>query len=136
MKNFLFPQLCKRIGWFIFIPALILGLYMLFGEYYSFSGILETVLNDFAVIGIALGSIFIVCSKEKCEDEMVQSIRLSSLLNSLYIYVSIIIIGTLFINGVDYLNFTFMSMAFLPIIYVVIFNIQMRQYNKMSDDEE
>ncbi len=135
MKNFLFPRGFQCAGWLLFIPAVIMGVLCYF-SLCSVSGIVETILNDAIIIGIASGAIFIVCSKEPCEDEMTHSIRLSSLLNALYAYIALLIVSTLVINGVDFFSFMIVNLVLFPIIYVVIFRLEMRRYNKMSGDEE
>ena len=91
---------------------------------------------DAVIIGIALGAVFIVCSKEAREDEMTRSIRLSALLNALYVYVVLLIASTLLINGVAFFQFMVVNLVLLPVIYVVMFRLEMHRYNKMSEDEE
>lgn len=135
MKNLLFPNKFQPIGWILFILSLILGIYQLFFMP-IFYGVTETVMNDIAIIGITVGSLFIVCSRERIEDEMTKSIRLSSLLNSIYFYAALLITCTLALNGTDFLYFTFANLALLPIIFVCIFRLEMHRYNKMSKDEE
>lgn len=102
----------------------------------SFHGTVKTLINDIIIIGIALGSIFIVCSKEKQEDEMTRSIRLASLLNALYIYIVILITSTLFMNGLAYFQFMTFNLVLLPVIFVILFRLEMQRYNKMCEGEE
>ena len=144
MKNFLFPRVFHTIGWILFVPAVVLGL-LIFINAFDISdslgidlpsGALETVMNVAVIIGIALGAVFIVCSKERHEDEMTSSIRLSSLLNSLYAYVVILIATTICINGLSFFSVMALDMVLLPIIYVVIFRFEMRRYYKLTEDEE
>lgn len=136
MKNLLFPKGFRVVGWLLFIPAVILGA-LCFFEICSFGGrITEMIINDSVIIGIALGSLFIVCSKEAHEDEMTRSIRLAALLNSLYIYVLLLITTTLTLNGFEFFRFMSINLVLLPIIYVVVFRLEMYSYNKMSDNEE
>ena len=68
--------------------------------------------------------------------EMIRSIRLAALLNSLYVYVLLLIACTLLINGVEYFRFMAANLVLFPIIYVILFSLEMRRYNKMSEDEE
>ena len=96
MKNLLFPHAFQLVGWVMFVPSLLMGALVYFGVL-SFAGSLETVVNDSVIIGIALGALFVVCSKERVEDEMTRSIRLASLLNSIYVYVTLLI-GILLIS--------------------------------------
>ncbi len=145
MKNYLFPHIFQLIGWILFVPSLILGAIFFFNimapadqsfDLPYFSGVSEIIVNDFIIIGIALGALFIVCSKEKVEDEMTQSIRLASLLNSIYAYVILLVFCTILINGFDFLLFVIVDLAILPILFVCNFRFEMHRYNKMFADEE
>ncbi len=138
MKNLLFPTGFKIIGWLLFIPAVVMGALCFFDifDIDSFSGLTETIVNDAIIIGIALGSLLIVCSKEVHEDEMTRSIRLAALLNSLYIYVLLLITTTLTLNGLEFFKFMVLNLVLLPIIYLVVFRLEMHSYNKMSGNEE
>lgn len=100
------------------------------------SGIAETIVIDSVIIGIALGAMFIVCSKERVEDEMTKSIRLASLLNSIYAYVALLVGCTILINGVKFLVFAVFNLVLFPIIFVCNFRLEMHRYNKMCEDEE
>lgn len=142
MKYYLFPRVFHTVGWILFVPAIIMGALILseLGDYSIGldlpAGVWETVIYDAVIIGIAIGSVFIVCSKEKREDEMTRSIRLSALLNSLYIYVVLLVIGTLLVNGLSFTWIMLFNLVILPIIYVIIFRTEMHRYYKLTDDEE
>ncbi len=135
MKTFLFPHTFRPIGWFVLVPTLILGILLLDGIL-SVDGSVETILTDTAIIGIALGSIFITCSRERIEDEMTSSIRLKALLTSLYTYIVFLVIWTLAVNGMAYLYVMAASLVMLPIIFVVRFRYEMHRYYKIKSDEE
>lgn len=135
MKTFLFPHTFRPIGWIVLVPTLILGILLLDGIL-SVDGSVETILTDTAIIGIALGSIFITCSRERIEDEMTSSIRLKALLTSLYTYVVFLVIWTLAVNGMAYLYVMAASLVMLPIIFVVRFRYEMHRYCKIKSDEE
>ena len=144
MKNLLFPHIFQLIGWIMFVPSMIAGGIIFSGflpfdgimELLSYDGMTETIVNDIVIIGIALGSLFIVCSKERIEDEMTSSIRLSSILNSIYAYVALLVACTILINGVDFIIFAFINLSILPILFVCNFRLEMHRYNKMFGDEE
>lgn len=135
MKNHLFPHIFQPIGWIMFVLSLLLGVLALYGKVLN-AGILETIVIDSAIIGTALGSLFIVCSREKIEDEMTKSIRLASLLNSIYAYVGLLILCTIFINGIDFLLYAVINMLLLPVIFVINFKFELYRYSKLTDDEE
>lgn len=131
MKTFLFPHTFRPIGWIVLVPTLILGILLLDGIL-SVDGSVETILTDTAIIGIALGSIFITCSRERIEDEMTSSIRLKALLTSLYTYIVFLVIWTLAVNGMAYLYVMAASLVMLPIIFVVRFRYEMHRYYKIT----
>ena len=131
MKKLLFPHIFQSIGWIMFIPAMIAGALIYF-NILGFSVNIETVVYNLVIIGIALGALFIVCSKERIEDEMIQSIRLASLLNSIYVYVAMLIIFTIVFNGFDFLRFAVINLVLLPILFVINFRLEIHRYNKIS----
>ena len=136
MKNFLFPHIFQPIGWIMFVPSLIIGAIIYFYMPVFGAGITETIAIDSVIIGIALGALFIVCSKERYEDEMTKSIRLASLLNSIYTYVILLVGSTILINGVNFLVFTVINLVLFPIIFVCNFRLEIHRYNKICQDEE
>ena len=135
MKTLLFPHRMRSLGWCLFVPALIVGALKFF-DVICASGVADIAINDAAIIGIAIGALLIVCSRERVEDEMTGSIRLASMLNAIYIQVTLLTVCTLCLNGLTYLNFMAANLVLLPIIFVVIFRLEMRSYNKFTDDEE
>lgn len=135
MKKFLFPHVFRRIGWIILVPTLLLGVILL-SDILNIYGIMETVIADTAIIGIAIGSLFICCSRERIEDEMTSTIRVNSLLTSFYTYIVFLIICTLAVNGIAYLYVMAASLVMLPMIFVIRFRYEMHKYYKMKSDEE
>lgn len=135
MKVFLFPKVFQLIGWILFLPSAIVGTLNLF-DVLPIPMSIETIVNDAVIIGMVLGALFIVCSKESKEDEMTRTIRLMSLLRSIYVYSGVVIICTLFINGFDFLIYACINMVVFPVIYVAVFKYEMYRYFKLSEDEE
>ncbi len=135
MKLFLFPRIFRVIGWIAFVPSLVLGILLMYGAL-SFSGLTETIANDTAIIGIALGSLFITCSRERIEDEMTGAIRLRSLLSALYAYVTFLVIETLVVNGMDYFYVMAANLVAFPIIFALRFRYEMHKYYSSGDEEQ
>jgi hypothetical protein len=140
----LFPNRFKKMGWFIFIPSLLLGIVSL-TNIFSFpevslpvfynsgfplsnedSGLLKTTEislfpNLFGIL-IIIGGILIGFSKEKIEDEYISSLRLQSVFWSLIVTYSIVLILFLTVFGMAF--FTVMIIIiFLPLVlYIFRFN--------------
>ncbi|MEG0762135.1 hypothetical protein [Chryseobacterium sp.] len=143
----LFPNRFKIIGWFIFIPSLILGLISLSGvmnfqislpviynsgflsdENQGFFKTAEIDLfpNLFGLL-IIMGGILVGFSKEKIEDEYISSLRLKSVFWSLIVSYSIVFI--LFVTVFGSLFLTVMILIiFLPLVlYIFRFNYLLLQ---------
>lgn len=82
-KIFLLPHSFKKVGWAILIPTFIIGLMMFVDGCNGFptyllkgidpasglyrvltSNVMIGLLNNIAIIGISVGSLFVVCSRE------------------------------------------------------------------------
>ena len=139
MKNLLFPHSFRLIGWIVFIPTLLLGAMTILdiaGVTMPGAGLAEILGPDVTVIGIAIGALLIVCSRERVEDELTKEIRLTSLLYSVYAYVGLLVICTIFIDGVDFLLFALINMALFPVIFAASFRIMMSRHKLLNADEE
>ena len=115
-ENYLFPNQFKKIGWIVFIPALILGLFFIIYQFdpifsdvklfailtsgigpwesgISFFEIIKTnIMDELLGLLIIIGLLFIAFSKEKSEDEFILKIRLESLVWATYINYIILIL--------------------------------------------
>ena len=143
----LFPNRFKIIGWFIFIPSLILGLISLSGvmdfqislpviynsgflsdENQGFFKTAEIDLfpNLFGLL-IIMGGILVGFSKEKIEDEYISSLRLKSVFWSLIVSYSIVFILFVTVFGSLFLTVMILIM-FLPLVlYIFRFNYLLQQ---------
>ncbi|MBL7717462.1 MAG: hypothetical protein JNL72_01395 [Flavipsychrobacter sp.] len=71
-------------------------------------------------------SLFMIAfSKLKIEDEWISHLRLRSLNLSMYINYVLLLIGVFTINSIEFLMFLAYDVYALPILYIVIFNIQL-----------
>lgn len=141
MKMYLFPHRFRTIGWVMFAVGIILGSLLFFGVIevggdFLHVSVEETILNDVAIIGTTLGALFVVNSRERREDELTQLVRLTSLLYALYGYLGVLILCTLLFNGFEFLIFSLVYLVFFPIIYVVMFSINMQRLKMLGSDEE
>ncbi|MDE6258041.1 MAG: hypothetical protein K2M53_06660, partial [Muribaculaceae bacterium] len=138
---YLFPHRFRTIGWAMFAVGIILGSLLFFGVIevggdFLHVSVEETILNDVAIIGTTLGALFVVNSRERKEDELTQLVRLTSLLYALYGYLGVLILCTLLFNGFEFLIFSLVYLVFFPIIYVVMFSINMQRLKMLGSDEE
>ena len=129
-KELLLPHSFKKIGWVILIPTLLLGALMLIDGFNGYPTYLmpaqgtacyETLcsattgraLNNIALVGICIGGIFVACSRERIEDEMISRIRLNALLTALYVNYALLIATALCTYDLSFLY----VMIYNPVSY-------------------
>lgn len=131
MKTLLFPHRFKQIGWIIFAISAAIGAYILFTDNTD-----SYLLNNIAIIGTCIGAILATCSREKVEDEMTEQIRLNSLLVALYINYAILIVCSLTIYDLDFLQVMLYNMFTILLIFMVVFRWKIWRAKKGVEDEQ
>ena len=146
-KILLLPYPFKKIGWALFIPTSLFGLMMAFDGFNGFPSYLlpgemiagsaaDAACNTIAIIGVLVGSLFITCSRERIEDELIARIRLNALLAALYVNIAAAVIATLALYGFDYLYVMVVNLVSLPILFLVIERMMLRRLGKEAAHEE
>lgn len=144
--KFLFPNVFKRIGWFIFIPALIAGVFFIFdgteldfldarvfaliddefmGERQYFTMVNNNLTDEILGISLLIGALFVAFSKEKEEDEFIMKIRLETLLWAAYVNVFFMLFSLLFVYGMVFFTVMMLHMYSLLILFIIRFNVLM-----------
>ena len=121
--NYLFPHPYKRIGLMLLIPLMIAGWFIInfdvepefldfevpalfvdeiFGDKFMFGLTENNILNE--IIGVALIICFLMVafSKEKQEDELIEKIRLDSLVWATYANYAVLLFSMLFVFGMSF----------------------------------
>ena len=146
-KMLLLPHAFKRIGWVLFIPTLLLGVLMYFDGFNGFPTFLlpdsfaptrdfTRLWNNIVIIGILLGVLFICCSRERVEDELIARIRLNALLAALYVTAGISILSALVLYDLNYLTFMIFNLFLLPVLFLVIERVMLWRLGKEAAHEE
>jgi len=145
MKNsMLLPYRFKKIGWAIFVPTLLLGIFVALQEFDTTSSakMIEHLIDDqpwfnnLLIIGILCGNLFITCSREKVEDEMIARIRLDALLFALYANTAIIAVAALATYGLAFVDIMIYNLFTLPLLFLVILRYQLWRLKKTTQNEE
>lgn len=153
----LLPNKFKKIGWFIFIPATILGVILsftdfeaswfkakvfaifndeIFGKSQSFSLIETNITNTVVGVLFIVGAIFVSFSKEKKEDEFIAKLRLSSLLWAVWVNYILLLLAFLFVYGTAFFTVMVYNMFTVLIIFIVRFNYILYKNSKSLSDEK
>ena len=160
-KTILFPKNYRKLGLMMIVLSLILWISDLIFGGLSFlenirvlavfdSGVpfdqtrdqntFDQIIQDdyrYEVISVLLllGLLFFGFSKRESEDELIQKIRLESLLWATYVHFFLFILLTLFTFGIFYLNILLLSIFMILLIYIIRFEYKLFQLKKSLDEE-
>ncbi|NDW18302.1 hypothetical protein D0T53_07045 [Dysgonomonas sp. 216] len=156
-NNFLLPACFRKIGWIISLPLAAILIFYLLGYFdYSeasttwnfFDGMFNNssgrVLNLIAgklilsvcMILLVIGLLFIAFSKEKIEDEYIAKLRGDSLIWSVIVNSVLLIVTFLFVYGDGFIFVLFLNLYALLILFIIKYNIALRNFKKSNDYEE
>lgn len=137
MKNlWLLPAWCRKAGWALFIPCAILGLYLMFVEYYTplefeFYPALKA---NIAIIGTLIGLYMVAFSKEKIEDEFINSLRMDAMIKAIILNCVIIVLASLIIYGGWYIYTLSITQYFVLLAYIIIFRYNINKYSCRNEE--
>lgn len=155
--NYLFPHPFKRIGMALIIPLLIFGVYVIhldiepefldlkvpaifvdeiFGDKFAFGMTENNVLNELIGVALIICSLMAAFSKEKQEDELIEKIRLDSLVWATYVNYAVLLFSMLFVYGISFLWVMIANMFTILLFFIIRFNWQVRALNKTLTYEE
>ncbi len=155
--NYLFPHLYKRIGIALIIPLLILGWFTInydiepefldfnvpaifvdeiFGEKFMFGMTENNLLNELLGIALIFSFLMAAFSKEKQEDELIQKIRLDSLVWATYVNYTVLLFSIVFVYGISFFWVMIANMFTILLFFIIRFNLQVRALNKTMSYEE
>lgn len=153
----LLPNKFKLIGWFLLIPATVLGVILtftnfqadwlnakvfvlfydeVFGKSESFTFIETNMTNTVVGVIFVIGAMLIGFSKEKREDEFIAGLRLSSLLWAVWVNYILLLLAFLFVYGTAFLTVMVYNMFIILIIFIVRFNYILYKNSKTVSDEK
>ena len=137
MKNlWLLPTWCRKAGWALFTPCAILGLYLIFVEYYTplefeFYPALKA---NIAIIGTLIGLYMVAFSKEKIEDEFINSLRMDAMIKAIILNCVIIVLASLIIYGGWYIYTLSITQYFMLLAYIIIFRYNIHKYSCRNEE--
>lgn len=143
-STILFSNKLKKVGWFIFIPSIILGIILISGKFNTreisipviynsglpfdttgkgFFQITEVdLLSNLIGVLIIVGGVMVGFSKEKIEDEYISSLRLKSMFWSLAATYSIVLLLFISIFGIAFFNIMIVIIFMPLLLYIFRFN--------------
>lgn len=156
--QFLLPNKYKVVGWFLLIPSFILGMILLFSNYdfdanfrikvfavlsdkilsptKYFQFVENGILDEFLLILIIIGSLFVGFSKTKNEDEFISQIRYESLVWANYLNLGLLIIATLFVYDFPFFYVLLANVFAMMLFFILRFHYMIYKLNKATNDDE
>lgn len=137
----LLPYRLKRLGWIILLPALLLGVMVLYFDFeipglevvipYSeaiFSGkpFPNNLTDEMVSIIVMISLILIAFSEERMEDEWVSKIRLESLQWSVYANYVLLILAIVLVYDMYFFQALIYNMYTILIFFILRFNYVLR----------
>lgn len=161
-RSLLLPHRFKKIGWMILVPATIIGIILVVGDFDTkwfsarvfaffsddiksgefvtgksiFTFIKTDITNTFVGVLFLVGALLTAFSKEKHEDEYIDKLRLSSLLWAVWVNYLLLLLAFIFVYGFSFLNVMIYNMFTILIIFIARFNYILYQNRKGAADEK
>lgn len=159
LTQLLLPNRFKKIGWFILVPSLVLGIILIskgyeaewlnlrvfslfndsiFGSTTSrdFTFVETNVTNTIVGILFLVGALMVSFSKEKREDEFIANLRLSSLLWSVWVNYALLLLAFVLVYGLAFFSVMVYNMFTILIIFIIRFNYILWRSTKSVVDEK
>ena len=156
-QNLLLPHKFKRVGWFVFIPAAIAGIWRSFSSYeidwlqwkvfslYSnslfedptvFTWQTTDVSNTLIGVLFIAGAMLVGFSQEKNEDEFIRELRLSSLLWAVLISYALLLLAFVLVYGFAFFTLMVYNMFTVLLFFIFRFHYLLYKNSKGLPDEK
>ena len=144
-KNYLFPTTFRKIGC-LFVPFAITSFICLFDgsnedwlkvnalSVIPWGIIKNSLFDELSMIGLTVSLLFIAFSKEKDEDECIANIRSNSLIWATITAYSLLIVCTMLIYDMQYLNFVFIDLFMILFLFIIKYNIELYKFRRSNND--
>jgi amino acid transporter len=158
VTNYLFPNRFKKIGWFLLIPTVILGLYTIITDFepefldinvfaifidsifqddkYIIGFVNNNILNELLGVLMIVSSIFVAFSKEIDEDEFISKIRLDSLTWATYVNYVVLLLAFIFVYDIAFWWVMIFNMFTILIFFIIRFNWQVWKFKNSAKYEK
>ena len=155
--NFLFPHRLKKLGWFLFVPTLLLGLYTVItdfepsfltrevlafnidefsNEHFYFHTVKNNLLNEILGVLMIISAVLVAFSKEAFEDEFIAHIRLESLVWATYVNYAVLLFSFLLVYDFSFLWIMIFNMFTILFFFIARFNWQLSRLSNRQAYEK
>ena len=89
---------------------------------------------NIAIIGTLTGLCMVAFSREKIEDEFINSLRMDAMIKALVLNCAIIVIASLALYGLMYVYLLSITQFFILLAYIIIFRYNMNKYSCKNEE--
>lgn len=136
--DYLLSPSCKKVGLWLGIPFELGGLYLLSNGSWMDTFLSQIGMRDcfdeLVVIGLAVSLLLASFSHEKDEDECIAHLRMQAWTMAVVSNYLILIVVTLCIYGMPYLNFMAVNMFTVLILFLVFFHWKLWRFRKENHE--
>lgn len=136
--DYLLSPSCKKVGLWLGIPFVLGGLYLLSNGLWMDTFLSQIGMRDcfdeLVVIGLAVSLLLASFSREKDEDECIAHLRMQAWTMAVVSNYLILIVVTLCIYGMSYLNFMAVNMFTVLILFLVVFHWKLWRFRKENHE--
>ena len=136
--DYLLSPSCKKVGLWLGIPFVLGGLYLLSNGSWMDTFLSQIGMRDcfdeLVVIGLAVSLLLASFSREKDEDECIAHLRMQAWTMAVVSNYLILIVVTLCIYGMSYLNFMAVNMFTVLILFLVVFHWKLSRFRKENHE--
>ena len=136
--DYLLSPSCKKVGLWLGIPFVLGGLYLLSNGSWMDTFLSQIGMRDcfdeLVVIGLAVSLLLASFSREKDEDECIAHLRMQAWTMAVVSNYLILIVVTLCIYGMSYLNFIAVNMFTVLILFLVVFHWKLWRFRKENHE--
>ncbi len=136
--DYLLSPSCKKVGLWLGIPFVLGGLYLLSNGSWMDTFLSQIGMRDcfdeLVVIGLAVSLLLASFSREKDEDECIVHLRMQAWTMAVVSNYLILIVVTLCIYGMSYLNFMAVNMFTVLILFLVVFHWKLWRFRKENHE--
>lgn len=154
--NYLFAHRFKKIGLFIMIPSLLLGLFVFITDYEPefldihvfglfekneagttqiVASLEDNILNELCGVLVIISSMLVAFSKEESEDEYISKIRLESLVWAVYFNATVLLVSFLFVFGIMFYSVMVFNIFTTLLFFIIRFNWQLSRLRNSLNNE-
>lgn len=141
VSTLLLPARYKKIGFLILIPFAAFGIFLQIYDFSfdflavkdahrkAFDDTNENWTNELVLAGLIVGLMMVAFSRQKHEDEFIQTLRLESLQWAVLVNYLLLFVANLTVFGFGFINVMIYNMLTILIIFIVRFHFVLRKNN-------